>query len=215
MVLQYLKYILILLTISLVPTNIARSEIINDVEIIGNNRISNETILMFSKFSVGDNLTEESVNKILIDLYESNFFENVSVSLQNKKLIIIVKENPLIQNINFKGIKAKKIIEAIKDGLKLNDRSSYNENLIKDDVARMLFNLKKLGYYFSSIDSYVEFLDNNLVNLNYDINLGDKAKIRKISFIGNKVFKDSKLKSLIVSEEYKFWKFISGKKYLN
>ena len=215
MVLQYLKYILILLTITLTPTNIARSEIINDIEIIGNNRISNETILMFSKFSVGDNLTEESVNKILIDLYESNFFENVSVSFQNKKLIITVKENPLIQNVNFKGIKAKKTLKAIKDGLKLKDRSSYNENLVKADVARMLFNLKNLGYYFSSINPYVEFLDNNIVNLNYDIILGDKTKIRKISFIGNKVFKDSKLKSLIVSEEYKFWKFISGKKYLN
>ena len=61
----------------------------------------------------------------------------------------------------------------------------------------------------------VEKFDNNLVNLIYKIDLGEKAKIKKITFIGNKIFKDRKLKSLIVSEEYKFWKFISGKKYLN
>ena len=51
--------------------------------------------------------------------------------------------------------------------------------------------------------------------MNYDIELGEKSKIGKISFIGDKIFKDNKLKSIIVSEEYKFWKFISGKKYLN
>ena len=49
----------------------------------------------------------------------------------------------------------------------------------------------------------------------YDIDLGEKAKIKKISFIGDKIYKDRKLRRVIVSEEYKFWKFISGKKFLN
>ena len=53
-----------------------------------------------------------------------------------------------------------------------------------------------------------------MVIVEYKIELGDKAKIGKISFLGDKIFKDKKLKSIIVSEEYKFWKFISGKKYL-
>ena len=75
--------------------------------------------------------------------------------------------------------------------------------------------LRKLGYYFSKVEVYVENLDDNKVKINYDITLGKKAKIKKISFIGDKIFKDRKLRSLIISEEYKFWKFISGKKYLN
>ena len=61
----------------------------------------------------------------------------------------------------------------------------------------------------------VEKLSDNKVNLIYNVEIGDKAKIKKISFIGDKIFKDRKLRSIIVSEEYKFWKFISGKKYLN
>ena len=61
----------------------------------------------------------------------------------------------------------------------------------------------------------VEDLDNNKLNLIYEIDLGPKSKISKISFIGNKIYKDKKLKNIIVSEEYKFWKFISGKKFLN
>ena len=197
------------------PISYLKSDIINNIQITGNERIPDETILMFSKFSVGDSLTEDSLNKILVDLYESNFFENVSILFKDNKLIIDVKENPLIQNINFKGIKAKKILEAIKDGLKLKERTSYNENFNKDDVSQIISNLKDLGYYFASVNSYVESFNGNIVDLTYDIDLGNKAKIKKISFIGDKVFKDSKLKSIIVSEEYKFWKFISGKKFLN
>ena len=55
----------------------------------------------------------------------------------------------------------------------------------------------------------------NKININYIFDLGEKSKIRKITFLGNKIFKDKKLKSVILTEEYKFWKFISGKKYLN
>ena len=72
-----------------------------------------------------------------------------------------------------------------------------------------------MGYYFPKIDVFVEELDGNKINLNYEIELGEKAKIKKISFIGDKKFKDKKLKSIIVSEENKFWKFISNKKYVN
>ena len=72
-----------------------------------------------------------------------------------------------------------------------------------------------MGYFDPKIQISVEKLDKSLVNINLDIDLGKKAKIKKISFNGNKVFKDSKLKRIIASTEYKFWKIISGKKYLN
>ena len=72
-----------------------------------------------------------------------------------------------------------------------------------------------MGYYFSEIDISIEELQDNKINLTYNISLGNKAKIKKISFIGNKIFKDKKLKNIILSEEYKSWKFLSGKKYLN
>ena len=75
--------------------------------------------------------------------------------------------------------------------------------------------LKDLGYYFSEVEVYVEELDDNKVNINFDIDLGKKAKIKKISFLGNKIYKDRKLRRVILSEEYKPWKFISGKKFLN
>ena len=75
--------------------------------------------------------------------------------------------------------------------------------------------LKSKGYYFAEIDTYTEDLENNMVNLIHKIDLGNKGKINKITFLGNKIFKDRKLRSLILSEEFKFWKFISGRKFLN
>ena len=65
------------------------------------------------------------------------------------------------------------------------------------------------------VEPYLEKLENNTLNIIYDINLGEKAKISKISFIGDKVYKDKKLRDVIISEEAKFWKFISNKKFLN
>ena len=75
--------------------------------------------------------------------------------------------------------------------------------------------LKNLSYFNSSIEILVEEQSKNLVSVTYNIDLGKKSKIKKITFIGNKVFKDKKLRRIITSSEYKFWKFISGKKYLN
>ena len=191
------------------------SEIVKKIEISGNERVSDETIKMFSSVSLNDDLTPSIVNNILKSLYESNFFENVTVTFLDKTLTIVVKENPVIQEIKYEGIKAKKIKNQILKNLQLRSRSSFNEIILKNDKQNIKSTLKNLGYYFSEIDVYVESIDQNKVNLTYKINLGKKAKIKKISFIGDKIYKEKKLKSLIVSEEYKFWKFISGKKYLN
>ena len=74
---------------------------------------------------------------------------------------------------------------------------------------------RSIGYYFAKVDVNEEKNTNGTVNIIYDVEMGDKAKIKKIKFIGNKVFKDRKLHSVIISEESKFWKFISKGKYLN
>jgi outer membrane protein insertion porin family len=191
------------------------AEVVKKIQIIGNERVSDETIKMFASISIDENLTSSRVNNALKFLYESNFFENVSVTFLNKTLTIVVKENPVIQEIKYEGIKAKRIKEQLLKDVKLKSRSSFNQILLKKDKESIKTSLKKLGYYFSKIDVYVEHLDLNKVNLTYKIDLGNKAKIKKIIFIGNKIYKEKKLKSIIVSEEYKFWKFISGKKFLN
>ena len=192
-----------------------KAEIVSKILIEGNNRISPETIKMFSGVSKNDDLSENDLNLILKNLYDSNFFELVSIKLENNTLTIDVKENPIIQNINYEGIKSDNLLSNLKKNVILKSRSSFNEIILKKDKERITNFLKNLGYYFSEIDISIENLQDNKIDLTYNILLGEKAKIKKISFIGNKIFKDRKLLNIILSEEYKSWKFLSGKKYLN
>ena len=216
---MYFKYLLKLLVnpILLIVCFIsfAQSEIVKTVEINGNDRISNETIIMFSSLKIGKDYNEDDLNELLKDLYDTRFFKNISVSIKNNKILINVIENPIIENILFEGIKSSTMKDDLTKNLNLRSRSSFDEIILKEDRDEILFNLKKRGYYFSSIDVLIEELDENKVDVIFKISLGKKAKIKKISFIGDKKFKDRKLRNIIVSEEYKFWKFVSGRKYLN
>ena len=181
----------------------------------GNERISSETILVFSEISEDQSLNENSINNILKKLYKSGYFKDVSVKIENNNLIIDVLENPVIQTVYINGIKRKKTEESLYEILSLKNRSSYNSINVKKDENAILSYLKEQGFYFSKITSSYQDLGDNKIDLYYEIDLGDKAKISKISFVGDKIFKDSTLRSVILSEEYRFWKFISGKKYLN
>jgi len=194
--------------------SIANSDVIKEIKIEGNNRISDEIIKIFSDIKLEQDLQTSDINKIIKNLYETKFFNNISVNFENNIISIIVEEAPLIDKVTLSGIKAKKIEENIRDILKLKQKSSFDEFQMLKDVENIESTLKSIGYYFAKVSPSIEKINNNMVNLEYQIELGNKAKIKKISFLGNEVFKDKKLKSIIISEEYKFWKFISGKKYL-
>ena len=84
-------------------------EIVNNIKIEGNNRIADETILMFSNINLGDDLNENQINNTLKRIYDTNFFKNVSLELKNNLLIISVSENPIIENITYNGIKSNTI----------------------------------------------------------------------------------------------------------
>jgi len=209
------KYLLIILLNLTFVSNISHSEILNKLTINGNSRITEETIKTFLNVSIKENLDVDDINRITKELYETNFFENVSIKFNNNELIVNVIENPIIQNITFAGINSDTLKEEITNNLKLIERSSYIKVFAEQDVAIINENLKRKGYFFSKVDLKVEELGDNRVSLFYTINLGKKSKIKKISFIGNKVFKDRNLRNVILSEEYRFWKFISKKKFLN
>ena len=209
------KFFLHLIIICIFIVSSSYSKNFKKIIINGNERISNETILVFSEITDEKFLDENSINNILKKLYKSGFFKDVNIKIEDNNLTIDVLENPIIQTIFINGIKRKKTEDGLYEILSLKNRSSYNSNLIKKDENAILNYLKDRGYYFSNIKSSYKDLGDNKIDLYYEIELGDKAKISKISFVGDKKFKDSTLKSVILSEEYRFWKFISGKKYLN
>ena len=120
-VIKFLVSILILNFISF-----SNAEEIKNIEITGNDRIPYETIKMFTGISVGDDVNENELNNILKRIYESNFFSDVKVSIDNQNLKVVVVESSLIENINITGPKAERIIEQLKKVLKVKARKSYN-----------------------------------------------------------------------------------------
>ena len=211
---NFQKKLILLLFIFFPICSISFAEIVKDIQIKGNNRVSDETIVMFSNINIGDDVNNDDLNEILKKVYDSNFFKDVKVKLENNILTIFVEESSLVENVIIKGPKSKTLISDLKKNLKVKSRTSYNEIQLLEDKKNITKFLKQKGYFFSKVDVMLEKLSDNKINLIYNIEIGDKAKIKKISFIGNKIFKDKKLRSVIVSEEYKFWKFISGKKFL-
>ncbi len=196
-------------------STVSRSEVLKEIKITGNERISEETIKMFSPIELNQKIDEKDLNKITKELYQTNFFENITVSFNDGVLSINVKENPIIGKLKIEGVKSKTLIEDLLKKLTLKSRASFNEFQLKEDRNKILNELKIRGYYSAELEVFSINQSKNIIDIVYEIKLGEKARIKKIKFTGNKVFKDSKLKSIIISEEYKPWKFISGKKYLN
>ena len=90
------------------------SEVVNKVDVQGNDRISSETIMIFGDIMIGENYEDTDIGLLIKKLDETTFFSNISVELINNKLTIVVKENPIINSITFDGEKAKKYEEKIR-----------------------------------------------------------------------------------------------------
>ena len=137
---NYFKLILFFLAINLFLIKNSYSEIVKEIKVIGNDRISSKTIETFANVSINDNLDQSNINQILKDLYNTNFFNNVTITLKNNVLMISVYENPIINKIQIDGIKSKRIKDLILKNSILKSRSSFDQLLLKRDKE----NIKKL-----------------------------------------------------------------------
>ena len=191
------------------------AEKVEKIIVIGNERIATETIIIFGEVNLNEDINENKLNLILKNLYKTNFFEDVKLNITNNTLNILVSENPIIQSIEIKGIKAKKLQNPILESLQLKKNTSFTEFAAKKDRDLFLNILKNSGFYFAEVKLKKIENSNKTIGLIYDVELGEKAKIKKIKFIGDKKFKNRKLFRIIASEENKFWKFISNNKLLN
>ena len=191
------------------------SEVIENFIIKGNERVSNETVIMFSNLKIGDEINNNILNNALKELYYTNYFKDVSVLQNNSIITIKVVENPIIQSVVINGVDRGNILEKLLDVTKKIEKYPFIENKINDQVSLLNNILKSNGYYFVKIKTTIEENINNTVDLIYDISLGEVAKIKKITFIGKKIFRDNTLRNVIISEESKFWKFLTSNKFLD
>ena len=195
--------------------NQSYSEIIKKFKIEGNNRISDETIIMFSNLKSGEKINKTKLNDALKELYYTDYFKDVKIFQDNEIINIQVIENPIIQKIIINGVKDNKLNDIVNEVTSKVLKYPLIETKISDQVKLLKNILKSYGYYSVELEAVVDTNENNTVNLTYNFDLGEIAKIKKIKFIGEKIFSDGTLRNIIISEEAKFWKFITRNKFLD
>jgi outer membrane protein insertion porin family len=196
----------------------ANAEILKKLEIIGNSRISNETIKVYGEIEINKDYSDDDLNAAIKRLYDTRFFSDISTSFSNGVLRINVKENPIIDSIIIEGEPTEKYKKVILKILALKEKGSYIESDINQDVQTIENFYKSLGYYTAEVTANIQKLgdDKNIINLIYSLDKGARNKISKIYFIGDKgKVRSKRLRDVIASEEARFWKVLSRNIYLN
>ena len=210
-----MKYILTTISFLLFLISASYAVIIKDVQINNNKRITKETITTYGDIQLNKDYNQKELNNIIKKLYDTNFFKKISLTVNGQTLVLTIEENKIIQNVRVEGVKSNKIKDVILKNLFSKDKSPFLIEKVKIDENRMKTSLNNIGYYLSEVTSKILENSNDTVDLIFNVNLGEKSKIEKIEFIGDKKIKDRTLRNIIISEEAKFWKFISNNKFVN
>ena len=181
--LYIIKHFLIIIGIYLLLINNSLSEILKKFDIIGNERLSKETIIMFSNLNFFETINKNKLNNSLKELYSTNYFKDVSISSSNGTVKIIVKENPIIQSIKITGIDNNNIYENIREITSKTEKYPFVESEINNQLTLLKNILKSYGYYFVKLETLINSNPNNSVDLIYNFELGQIAKIKKLSLL--------------------------------
>ncbi len=187
----------------------ANENIINSISIDGIQRIDEETVISYANISKGDIYSEEIGNSILKSLFETNLFSNIQISFEENILNIKIQENPTINLVKFYGNSKVKDEDLVIEIL-LKERSVYSRSKVKKDIERMLSLYQRSGRLSTEINPKLEMLDNNRVNLTYEITESDVAKVSNIIILGNSVYSASKIKSMMKTKEKTLLRFLSS-----
>ena len=201
--------IITLITLFILNLTILKADVVNDLVISGNKRVSDETIKIYGEIDISKDITENELDKILKNLYSTNFFEDVKVQIKNNKLEIVLKEYPVINQLILVGEESNKYKELIKKTIRLKEKKSFIKSFLAKDLETIKKLYSSLGYNFSKVEAKIKTNESDNLDLIIEINRGGKTKISSINFVGNKVIKAKRLREIIASEENKFWKFIS------
>ena len=198
------KFIIILLICSTINSYGAEitDNAVTEIQIDGIQRIDKETVIAYSNININDTYTEELGNNALKSLFETDLFSNIEISFKDNLLIIKVNENPTVNLIKFEGNKKINDEDLLLE-VSLNERSIYSRSKVKKDLEKMLTLYQRAGRLSTEINPTIEMLENNRVNLTYEIDESSVAEVSKISIVGNENFTSSKIKSIMKTKQKK------------
>ena len=181
---------------------------IDEIIVSGNSRVSTATILSYLPISLGDKVTAATLNSAIENLFETKLFEDVSLSVDGNALAIAVVENPIVNRINIEGNDVLKD-EALLAELNIQPRRIYTDQLAIEATQKLLTIYRLSGRYAAQIEPKLIKLDNNRVDLVFEVDEGPLIKISSIKFSGNEAFSDRALRQVISSRVERWWAFLS------
>ena len=182
---------------------------IREVAIEGIQRIEAETVKSYLTLTEGDPFDADRVDKSLKILYATGLFSDVTIRLDGSKLIVRVVENPIINRVAFEGNKKIKE-EQLNSEVQLRARIVYSRTKVQADVKRILEMYRRQGRFAATVDPKIVQLDQNRVDLIFEINEGPGTYVKRINFVGNKVFSEQKLQENIQTKEERWYRFMTS-----
>ena len=188
-------------------------EIVRTITISGAQRLEADTIRSYIRLKEGDKYSQAAADQVLKDLYATELFADVQLRDNGGDVVIEVKENPVVNRIILEGNKRLKEDKILPE-IKLAARQIFTRSKVRADVARIIELYKRQGRFAASIEPKMVMLDQNRVDIVFEISEGPKSKVRQINIIGNEKFSASELRGEMVTKQARVFRaFSSGTSY--
>ena len=194
---------------SFVSSQAVAQGVVRDIRVVGNRRVEPETVRSYLQFSVGDAYDAGKVDRSLKALFQTGLFADVRIDRESSGVVITVVENPVISQVAFEG-NSEVDTPTLTTEVQLKPRSVYTRARALADAQRILDVYRRQGRFAASVEPKLIELDQNRVNLVFEINEGAATKVQKITFVGNRAFSDSQLRDIISTTQSGWFDFLKG-----
>jgi len=188
---------------------IAQSNTIIEIVVEGSQRVDQDTVISYMKLKVGDRYDRDKLDDSLKSLFSTGYFRDVKFRRDGSVLVVEVKENPVINRIAFEGNKRIKD-DVLEPELKLKPRLVYTLNKVQADAERIIEVYRRSGRFSVKVEPKLIELDQNRVDIIFEITEGELTKVHRIVFVGNKRFSDSQLRSVVSTKESRWYRFLTS-----
>ncbi len=179
------------------------------IKVIGNHRITAATILSYILLRPGDPFSSRKINLSLKTLYATGLFSNVSINRQGNDLMIRVVENPVVNEVFFRGNKVLKDKDLSKS-VSLKPGAVFTRTTAVADTKTILGKYAKKGHYDAKVNVSIVKLPENRVNVVFNCTDGPQTPISRINFIGNAHYSQARLRGAISSGQSTWYSFLSS-----
>jgi outer membrane protein insertion porin family len=183
--------------------------VIQDIRVEGNKRVEPETVRSYLTFSTGDAYDPAKVDESLKALFATGLFQDVRIRREGSTIVIVLLENPIVSRVAFEGNREVED-DTLAAEVQLKPRAVYTRARVQADVQRILDVYRRQGLYAAQVDPKIINLDNNRIDVVFEISEGPSTKVRAINFIGNSAFSDSQLRYVISTTQTNLLSFLKG-----